>query len=95
MSLWTSAEIADVAEGVAERDFAVTGVTFDSREVEQGDLFIALKGEATNGHRFVEGAFERGASGAIVSESVNGPHVRVTDTFEALNDLGRASTRAQ
>lgn len=91
MSLWTSAEIADVAEGVAHRDFAVTGVTFDSREVGPGDLFIALKGEATDGHRFVGQAFERGANGALVSADVGGPCVIVADTMRALNDLGRAS----
>jgi UDP-N-acetylmuramoyl-tripeptide--D-alanyl-D-alanine ligase len=89
--LWTAAEIADVVEGVAERDFAVTGVTFDSREVGPGDLFVALKGEATDGHRFVQQAFERGAEGAIVSTDVGGPCVVVADTFRALNDLGRAS----
>jgi UDP-N-acetylmuramoyl-tripeptide--D-alanyl-D-alanine ligase len=89
--LWTAAEIADAVEGVAASDFAVTGVTFDSREVRPGDLFVALKGEATDGHRFVEQAFERGAEGAIVSAEVAGPCVVVADTFRALNDLGRAS----
>jgi len=90
-ALWTAGEIADVVKGVAARDFAVTGVTFDSREVGPGDLFVALKGEATDGHRFVEQAFERGAAGAIVSTDVGGPCVVVADTFRALNDLGAAS----
>ena len=36
------------------------GVAFDSREVGPGDLFIALKGEATDGHRFVDKAFAHG-----------------------------------
>jgi UDP-N-acetylmuramoyl-tripeptide--D-alanyl-D-alanine ligase len=90
-ALWTAAEIADVVEGVAERDFAVTGVTFDSREVGPGDLFVALKGEATDGHRFVAQAFQRGAEGAIVSSDVGGPCVVVADTFRALNDLGAAA----
>jgi UDP-N-acetylmuramoyl-tripeptide--D-alanyl-D-alanine ligase len=89
--LWTAAEIADVAEGVAQRDFAVTGVTFDSREVQAGDLFIALKGEATDGHRFVAQAFGRGAEGALVSAYVDGPCVVVADTFRGLNALGAAA----
>ncbi len=73
--LWTAQEIADVVEGVAQREFAATGVTFDSREVGPGDLFIALKGEATDGHRFVEQAFERGRGGALVSAEVDGPRM--------------------
>ena len=43
--------------------FEATGVAFDSREVEPGDLFVALKGEATDGHRFVGKAFASGAAG--------------------------------
>ena len=50
MSLWTSAEIAAATGGKASADFTVSGVTFDSREVGPGDLFIALTGETTDGH---------------------------------------------
>jgi UDP-N-acetylmuramoyl-tripeptide--D-alanyl-D-alanine ligase len=89
--LWTSAEIASASGGTASTDFSVSGVAFDSREVEQGHLFIALKGEATDGHRFLAQAFERGAVGALVSEPVHGPHILVSDTNQALNALGRAS----
>ena len=90
-TLWTSKDIAAATGGTALADFAVTGVAFDSREVGQGDLFIALKGELTDGHRFVEGAFAQGAGGAIVSSPVAHPHVLVTDTTEALNALGTVS----
>ena len=65
-ALWTSAEIETATGGVVSGPFAATGVAFDSREVGPGDLFIALKGETTDGHRFVDGAFEQGAAGAIV-----------------------------
>ncbi|MGQ0590353.1 MAG: UDP-N-acetylmuramoyl-tripeptide--D-alanyl-D-alanine ligase [Sphingosinicella sp.] len=91
MSLWTSHEIAEATAGVASADFAVTGVAFDSREIGPGDLFIAMKGEATDGHKFLDQAFAAGAAGAVVSEETEHPHVRVADTFEALNALGRAS----
>jgi UDP-N-acetylmuramoyl-tripeptide--D-alanyl-D-alanine ligase len=91
MSLWTASELAAATGGVASAEFDVAGVTFDSREVGPGDLFIALKGEATDGHRFLDQAFERGAAGAIVSGPYAGPHVQVADTTDALNDLGRAS----
>jgi UDP-N-acetylmuramoyl-tripeptide--D-alanyl-D-alanine ligase len=89
--LWTSTEIAEATGGTASADFAVTGVTFDSREVGPGDLFIAMPGTIHDGHQFVAGAFASGAAGAIVSQPVDGPHVLVDDTARALEALGRAS----
>lgn len=91
MSLWTSHEIAAATGGTASGDFAVTGVTFDSREVEPGFLFIALTGESTDGHKFLDQAIERGAAGLLVSADTDHPHVRVTDTFAALEALARAA----
>jgi UDP-N-acetylmuramoyl-tripeptide--D-alanyl-D-alanine ligase len=89
--LWTSDEIAAATGGSASERFEVTGVTFDSREVQPGDLFVAMPGTVHDGHRFVDGAFRAGAAGAIVSQAVDGPHVLVSDTFAALQALGRAS----
>ena len=89
--LWTSNEIAAATGGRASEPFEVTGVTFDSREVQPGDLFIAMPGTLDDGHRFVEAAFAAGAAGVIVSHPVDGPHVLVEDTFAALRALGRAS----
>ena len=91
MTLWTAAEIAAATGGAAAADFAVDGVAFDSREVGERDLFIALTGETTDGHRFLDQAFAQGAAGAIVSEPCAYPHVLVADSFTALQDLGRAS----
>jgi len=91
MTLWTSADIATATNGAASAAFDVSGVTFDSREVGPGDLFIALTGEATDGHKFLDQAFDRGAAGAIVSADTQHPHVRVADTFAALEALARAS----
>ena len=89
--LWTSDEIATATGGTASASFEVTGVTFDSREVQPGDLFIAMPGTIHDGHKFVEGAFAAGAAGAMVSQPVSGPHVLVADTFAALQALARAS----
>ena len=90
-ALWTSDEIAAATGGTASQSFEVTGVTFDSREVGPGDLFVAMPGTVHDGHRFVDAAFAAGAAGAIVSQPVSGPHVLVEDTFAALQALGRAS----
>jgi UDP-N-acetylmuramoyl-tripeptide--D-alanyl-D-alanine ligase len=90
-ALWTSDEIAAATGGAASASFVVTGVTFDSREVQPGDLFVAMAGTVHDGHKFVAGAFRAGAAGAIVSQPVDGPHVLVEDTFAALQALGRAA----
>ena len=89
--LWTSAEIVQATGGAASAPFAVSGIAFDSREVGPGDLFVAMKGETTDGHRFLDRAFTQGAAGAIVSEPVDHPHVLVPDSAAALEALGRAS----
>ena len=90
-ALWTSQEIAAATGGTASAPFEVTGVTFDSREVEPGFLFIAMPGTVHDGHKFVDSAFAAGAAAAVVSEPVGHPHILVDDTFAALQALGRAS----
>ncbi len=91
MALWTSSEIAAAVGGEAQEDFQVNGVAFDSREVGEGDLFIAMKGEETDGHLYIDKATKAGASGVLVSEPVDGPHIRVSDTAAALDKLGTGS----
>ena len=90
-ALWTSAEIVKATGGTASADFDVSSVTFDSREVEAGSLFVAMPGTVHDGHDFLDAAFSAGAAGAIVSRSIDQPHVLVEDTALALEDLGRAS----
>ena len=89
--LWTSEEIARATGGTASAAFEVTGVTFDSREVGAGDLFIAMPGTVHDGHEFVDQAIGAGAAGLIVSRPVAAAHVLVEDTAKALQDLGRAA----
>jgi len=90
-ALWTADEIAAATGGTVSAPFEVTGVTFDSREVETGVLFVAMPGTVHDGHAFVDAAFAAGATGALVSQPVAGPHVLVTDVVAALEALGRAS----
>jgi UDP-N-acetylmuramoyl-tripeptide--D-alanyl-D-alanine ligase len=89
--LWTSADIAVATGGTASGNFNCFGVAFDSREVGGGDLFIALTGESTDGHKFLGDAFALGAAGALVSQPIAQPHVLVADTMAALNALGTAA----
>jgi UDP-N-acetylmuramoyl-L-alanyl-D-glutamate--2,6-diaminopimelate ligase len=58
---------ADVLRRIGE-DVAVTGVEYDSRRVTPGSLFVAMRGETTDGNRYIEQALARGAA-AIVTDS--------------------------
>ncbi|MGH6653204.1 MAG: UDP-N-acetylmuramoyl-tripeptide--D-alanyl-D-alanine ligase [Sphingopyxis sp.] len=89
--LWTARAIAAATGGTASADFTVHGVAFDSREVGKGDLFVAMKGEATDGHNFIDKAVAAGAAGIVCETAIDHPHVRVADSALALNALGIAS----
>ena len=97
--LWTQAELV-AAFGVAPSapmSAAVRGVSIDSRTLEAGDLFIAIKGDAHDGHDHVARAFESGAVAAIVSReraarlAALGPLFAVDDTLSAMERLGAAA----
>lgn len=90
--LWTSADIALATQGTECGSFTATGVSIDSRTLEPGDLFIALRGPNFDGHQFIEKAFDQGASG-IVSEISQGnrSHVLVKDSAQAMQDLAIAA----
>jgi UDP-N-acetylmuramoyl-tripeptide--D-alanyl-D-alanine ligase len=74
---------------------AVTGVVTDSRLAEAGDLFVALRGPRTDGHRFVRQAMERGAVLAVVSDpsAADGPALVVADTLRALGAIAGVHRR--
>lgn len=96
--LWTSDAVADATQGRPSGPFIASGVSIDSRTIEPGDLFVALKGPQFDGHDFLAPAFARGAAGAVVSREVSGlpagtPCVVVADTLVALNGLARAARR--
>jgi UDP-N-acetylmuramoyl-tripeptide--D-alanyl-D-alanine ligase len=90
--LWTAQEIAVATGGRIEGGvFDVNGLTYNSREIEPENLFLALKG-ARDGHDFAASAFEAGASGALVERPVDGgPCIVVPDTLRALEALGAAA----
>ncbi|XUU59389.1 UDP-N-acetylmuramoyl-tripeptide--D-alanyl-D-alanine ligase [Erythrobacter sp. HA6-11] len=90
-ALWDAASIAAATGGTASHAFQASGMEMDSRDVRPGDVFVALKGEAMDGHRFLAKAFENGAVAAIVDRPVDYPHVLVKDTTKALHDLAHAA----
>ncbi len=95
--LWTAAEAKLAIQGVADREgWNASGVSIDTRTIQTGDLFVALKGPRLDGHAFVADAFKRGAAAAVVTRVPEGlnadaPLLRVADTQAALENLGRAA----
>lgn len=94
-ALWTIEEIIDATGGrlAGAAGAPITGVSIDSRTIEPGDLFVALKGESSDGHDYVTSAFEAGAAATLVErENISGgPLVVVDDCLAALEALGRAA----
>lgn len=73
-----------------KHDRNITKVVTDSRQVEPGSLFVAIKGERTDGHDYLRDVFLRGASAALVDhipEDIKGPCIVVPDTVKALQDI--------
>jgi UDP-N-acetylmuramoyl-tripeptide--D-alanyl-D-alanine ligase len=73
----------------------VLGVCTDSRQVRQGNLFVALKGERFDGHDFVAEAIQKGAVAAVVARQLPlpVPQIIVADTLRALGDLAASYLR--
>lgn len=86
-------EIAQVLNAPAPAvDGAVSEICTDTRALQSGDLFVALRGERFDGHGFLETAREVGAVAAVVDardESTPLPQLVVEDTVQALADLAR------
>ena len=91
--LWTSQEIERATGGKATASFEATGVSIDTRTLKKGEIYVALKGDALDGHDYVDAAFTAGASAAIVKKgfTASGALVHVDDTMDALEKLGVAS----
>lgn len=73
-------------------DCAITGISFDTRTLQRGDLFVALTGKR-DGHAFVPQAASGGAAAVLVSKPVSGwaiPQLVVRDTLVALNIIAAA-----
>ena len=87
------------AEGGFDRDETASGYSIDSRTIQAGELFFAVKGERFDGHDFVEAALDREAVGAVVAREQASRFERkprlliVPEPLEALQRLGRSVRR--
>ena len=77
---------------VGTLDQEITGITYDSRRVMPGNLFVAMRGERTDGHRFVEAAIDRGASAIVLErDSSFNPRATRIKVSDARRSMAQAS----
>ncbi|WP_253300002.1 UDP-N-acetylmuramoyl-tripeptide--D-alanyl-D-alanine ligase [Wolbachia endosymbiont of Chironomus riparius] len=92
MFKWNENHVFNSTVGKKIGNWCSTSISTDTRNIKQGDLFIALKGNHFDGHDFLHEAFAKGAVAAIVSknnyyEYKNVPLFIVKDTLKALQDM--------
>ncbi len=99
---WNTSEILDATRGdllCGDKNRTFSGVCIDSRRISANELFVAIKGNVHDGHRFVGDVIGKGAGGLIINKDKTGhlPHldlkkkgivcVAVNDTTKALGGL--------
>ncbi|MCE2574752.1 UDP-N-acetylmuramoyl-tripeptide--D-alanyl-D-alanine ligase [Komagataeibacter sp. FNDCR2] len=94
--LWSRADLLAATSGrfpsSTSHNIAGTGVSIDTRTLNAGDVFIALRGERSNGHEHVAAALHSGAAAVVVHEpcGIDDPRIlHVADTLDALRDMAR------
>ncbi len=100
MKRFTIAEIAEISGGrvlCGDESCLVSGYVIDSREAMPGEVFFAIKGAATDGHRFIPQVLQKGCVNLVISDEKQLPEgalekanvVLVDDALKALQALGR------
>src|SRR5437588_13123861 len=89
LSIFQIAECASDSVSCGNGNVSIDKISTDSRTLKHGELFVALRGENFDGHKFVEAAVKTGAVGAIVDLGWKGKVpdnftvIRVEDTLQA------------
>ena len=92
MNMLRLSELADIVEGrLIGDDHWFEGVSTDTRQLRQGELFVALRGPNFDGHDYLAAARQRGAAGALVerSDACDIATVQVADSLRGLGRLGQ------
>ncbi|RUW56326.1 MULTISPECIES: UDP-N-acetylmuramoylalanyl-D-glutamyl-2,6-diaminopimelate--D-alanyl-D-alanine ligase [unclassified Mesorhizobium] len=98
--LWTSEALVAATDGrpLGPMPEGISGISIDSRSLQPGDAFFAIKGETMDGHDFVTAAIKAGAGVLVVAEGklpslgrLTAPIIVVEDVLVALEKLGVAS----
>ncbi len=98
--LWAFSTLLDITNGrsVGPQADSVNGISIDSRTIDEGDAFIAIRGQRLDGHDYVGAALARGAVVAIVAQEklaglgrIGGPLLVVDDVMKAMRRLAVAA----
>lgn len=98
-ALWTFKKLVQATSGCVDGTGSpdISSVSIDSRTLEKGALFAAIRGDNLDGHDYVASAFENGAGAALVAEDADvqagGLLLRVPDTLRALEQIGQAARK--
>ncbi|MBA4536844.1 UDP-N-acetylmuramoyl-tripeptide--D-alanyl-D-alanine ligase [Bacillus aquiflavi] len=90
------AEIIKIDNDISKfQQTMISGICIDSRKLEKGNLFVPLKGENVDGHKFVEAAIKNGAAAALWQKDMPNPPLHlplliVEDTLLAIQQLARS-----
>ena len=98
MKPFTLAEIAAACGGQyigdeAMKSLCITSVERDSRQIQEGSLFLAIPGANVDGHDYIEQCYADGAICAICEkapENAEKPYILVPSTLEAVKKIGKA-----
>ena len=97
MTVWDSRAVAAALGVLGPKGLRFSGVSTDTRHLQPGDLFVALKGDRFDAHAFLATAATQGAGAAVVRRGtppLDGlPFFEVADTLTALGRLARARRR--
>ena len=89
-------EVLSVTGGILKQGRAsrFSGVSTDSRNIKKGELFIPIKGDRFDGHKFILASINKGASGSLVSKKIKLPEnitvISVKDTLKAFHQIARS-----
>jgi len=86
-------DLSDIAQAISGKlvgdNIAIDSINTDSRALQDGELFLALKGPNFDGHRFLEQVIELGCGAVIVDHQcdIGTPQIIVNDTHKALGEI--------
>ena len=81
MKLAQLLEHIEILESTADPELEISGISYDSRKTKPGDLFVAIKGFETDGHRFIPKAVANGAAAVLCEDAPTDgtPYVKIRD----------------
>lgn len=90
----TIRDIIEITDGTTnfniDENLEIKHISNDSREIKADSLYVALKGENLDGHKFVSSAIENGAVAALVEKSSSSRDIIVDNTYKALKNIAMA-----